>query len=135
MPERSDMSIYTKTVLIIIALCVLFSQAVAAELSPARMRAAEKRAADIVNARNGYVIRVLQAFKIRFRTDERGVVTMLMSESNGEWKSVERIIINPLVEIEKNIMVTKGHDIFFYMSQDQTPLHIFVPERIRINHK
>ncbi len=60
---------------------------------------------------------------------------MLMSESNGEWKSVERIIINPLVEIEKNIMVTKGHDIFFYMSQDQTPLHIFVPEKIRINHK
>ncbi|MBW2646356.1 MAG: hypothetical protein JRE23_09300 [Deltaproteobacteria bacterium] len=126
------MELYKKTVLLILGTVLLFSQAVIAEMLPAPVRAAEKRAQDIINARNEYVKQVLQAYKIPFKTDERGVITMLIQNNGKKWAPVDKIVINPVTKIEHNVMVTKGHDIFFYLSQEPLPFHLYVPDRVRI---
>lgn len=126
------MELYKKTVLLILGTLLLFSPTVIAEMLPAPVRAAEKRAQDIINARNEYVKQVLQAYKIPFKTDERGVITMLIQNNGKQWAPVDKIVISPVIKIEHNVMVTKGHDIFFYLSQESLPLHLYVPERVRI---
>ncbi|MFH1671955.1 MAG: hypothetical protein ABIF87_00785 [Pseudomonadota bacterium] len=129
------MELYKKTVLLILGTLVLFSQTVIAEMLPAPVRAAEKRARDIINARNEYIKQVLQAYKIPFKTDERGVIAMLIQNNGKKWESVDKIVINPVTKIEHNVMVTKGHDIFFYLFQEPLPFHLYVPERVRIDHE
>lgn len=128
-----EMEVCKKTVLPILGILLLFSHVVGAEMSPARMRASEQRAQDITKARNEYVKQVLQAYRIPFKTNDRGVVTMLMQNGNKEWKPVNRILINPVTRIKDSVLVTKGHDIFFYLSGDQMPFHLYVPARISVN--
>jgi hypothetical protein len=117
--------------LFVLWLCTLCPPYAQSE-TPGRVRAMEQRAAVLIEARNRFVIHVLDGYRIPYRLDNGGMVSAIRVKD--VWHPVASITIVPEVERQGDFMVVRGHNLYFQPVGRGTPLHLFSDLKIPVHH-
>ena len=92
----------------------------------------EERGAVLAEARNRFVVQVLNGYGIPYLLNDQGMVSAIRVKD--AWYTVASITIVPEVERQGDFLVVRGHNLYFRPQGEGTPLHLFSDLRIPVPH-
>lgn len=95
--------------------------------SPGQIKAMKERAETVTKRKNRFVAKVLKQHDILYRVNRSGIVTHI--NATGEWLSVRRLDIVPMVRYGAEVDEVVGHEIFIYTDGETVRLLSYLKVR------